>query len=152
MTTPLTDQEFQDILDALDHTQDSEKQRLLNQGLPTHQMNLDMELTPWLVDKVRASDDYAQNLYAAMCNRDWQELAVWPILKNETWSCSWRMAGGIVADLRGSGSYIDWYCSGIGAADHPTQKFVNESVVTDEIRQDLARIGWRPIDNTDEEL
>ena len=65
-------------------------------------------------------------------------------LKDEYWSCSWRSAGGIVAELRGQGDYIDWYCSGImgvGEADS-FQGYVSESTVTDEIRQDLFAIGW----------
>jgi hypothetical protein len=49
-----------------------------------------------------------------------------------------------VAELRGQGDYIDWYCSGImgvGEADS-FQGYVSESTVTDEIRQDLFAIGW----------
>ncbi len=77
-------------------------------------MEYDMRTSPWLCEKVRNSDTYAQNLYAAMCNTEWQKREVMPILRDETWSCTWRSAGGIVANLREQGDYIDWYCSGIG--------------------------------------
>ena len=92
---------------------------------------------------------YAQNLYAAMCNMRWQPQEVWSVLKDEYWSCSWRSAGGIVADLRNCGEgYMDWYCSGIVGedlpADHRAYKYVPEGEVTDEILSDLDRIGWRP--------
>jgi hypothetical protein len=97
------------------------------------------------------NDSYAQNVYSAMCNMQWQPQEIWPILKDEYWSISWRGAGDVVADLRGCGEdYIDWYCSGIGGeydkTNLLTQKgYVPEGVVTDEIREDFARIGWRPV-------
>ena len=116
----------------------------------------DLLSTQWILDKVRASDSYAQNLYAAMCNNEFQKLDVMPILKDEKWSCSWRSAGGIVADMQGKGDYIDWYCSGIAGGDEPDvyqqghdlqrKQYVPESVVTDEIHADLERLGWRVVD------
>ena len=98
----------------------------------------------WMLKKVVDNEIYAQNLYAAMCNNVFQPNQVWPRLKDEYWSCSWRSAGGIVADLRGQGDYIDWYCSGImGVGETDSfQGYVSESTVTDEIRQDLFAIGW----------
>lgn len=149
-TDSLTEAEALQILTQAQDNRQQWQQALRDQGAPTHQMDLDMELTPWLVAKVRASDTYAQNLYAAMCNQTWQEQAVWEILKNETWSCSWRSAGAIVAHLRGQGDYMDWYCSGMADLDRlaewQARGFVGESEITDEIRADLARIGWRPVD------
>jgi hypothetical protein len=116
-------------------------------------MEYDMRTCEWLLEKVRNSDAYAQNLYAAMCNNSFQRLEVFPILKDESWSCSWRYAGGIIADMRQEGDYIDWYCSGIrgtGNDDDPygedpqfeARSFVSECFVTDEIREDLERLGW----------
>jgi hypothetical protein len=56
------------------------------------------------------------------------------------------MAGGIVADIRNTAienwtkkeDYIDYYCSGM--ADR--EGYLSESVVSDEIRQDLLKLGW----------
>jgi hypothetical protein len=104
----------------------------------------DIRACAWMLKKVQDSETYAQNLYAAMCNNVFQRNEVWPRLRDEYWSCSWRSAGGIIAELRGQGDYIDWYCSGIfgvGEADS-FQGYVSESTVTDEIRQDLFAIGW----------
>ena len=100
-----------------------------------------------MLKKVVDNETYAQNLYAAMCNNVFQPNQVWPRLRDEYWSCSWRGAGGIVADLRGQGDYIDWYCSGIGGGlgngdETGIKGYVSESTVTDEIRQDLFAIGW----------
>jgi hypothetical protein len=109
-----------------------------------HNLEEDIRACAWMLKKIVDSETYAQNLYAAMCNNVFQRNEVWPRLKDEYWSCSWRSAGGIVADLRGQGDYIDWYCSGIigvGEADS-FQGYVSESTITDEIRQDLFAIGW----------
>lgn len=95
-------------------------------------------------------DRYAQNVYAALCNMRWQPAEVWPVLSEEYWSCSWRSAGGLVADLRNRGEdYMDWYCSGIGSGlgngDADGSKgYVPEGEVTDEIREDFAQLGWHP--------
>lgn len=116
-----------------------------------HNMEYDLLTTDWILEKVRASDRYAQNLYAAMCNRDFQKLEVLPILKEQTWGCSWRYAGGIIADMKQKGDYINWYCSGIGSGlgngdEDGTKGYVSESIVTEEIEEDLKTLGWIVLD------
>lgn len=123
-------------------------------------MYRDMQDANWFKHKVRASTSYAQNLYAALCNMQWQKIDVMPILTDEYWTVSWRSAGGIVADLRCQGDYLDWYCSGMGGiAAVPEdignedalqeamarRKYVSEGTVTDEIQADLEKLGWRPV-------
>jgi hypothetical protein len=130
-------------------------------------MEYDLRSTQWIIDKAK-DDAYAQNLYAAMCNNDFTKNDVWPILTEKRWSCSWRHAGGIIADMQGKGDYIYWYCSGIRDSkildddefraltkeqqEHYIQskKFVPESCVTDEIREDLLKLGWIVIDGSEE--
>jgi hypothetical protein len=69
--------------------------------------------------------------------------------------------------MRGEGDYIDWYCSGIRDAKELDdaefqaltkeqqqaylvgKSFVAESVVTDEIRADLLKLGWIVTDTND---
>lgn len=109
-------------------------------------MEYDLRTCDWILEKVRSSDTYAQNLYAAMCNRDFMKKDVFPILKNQTWSCSWRYAGGIIANMRQKGDYIDWYCSSYHDVDG-SKNYVAESVVTEEIRQDLLKLGWIVVDS-----
>jgi hypothetical protein len=117
----------------------------------------DITATAWFCEKIRTSDAYAQNLYSAMCNMRFMKLDVVPILKEDYWSASWRASGGIVARIQGKGDYMNWYCSGMGgfaAFDDETddkakeqfdaQGYVPEGVVTDEIREDLKKIGWIP--------
>lgn len=119
----------------------------------------DLRTSEWMCEKARKEEHYAQNLYAAMCNNDFIKREMWPLLKEQKWSCSWRYAGGIVAHMRQEGDYIDWYCSGIRneVSDEEYQamnreqqerylyyrnKFVPESVVTEEIENDLYNLGW----------
>ena len=120
-------------------------------------MEWDLRTTDWILKKVRASDVYAQNLYAAICNNDFQKLEVIPILTNKTWSASWRSAGGIIANMQEKGDYIDWYCSGIGNEEmgHGLNGargngYVSEMTVTDEIREDLKQLGWIVVDQNNE--
>ena len=112
----------------------------------------DMQAAAWFVAKMRDSESYAQNLYAALCNNDFQKHEVWPMLKNDTWSVSWRGAGSLVAELRDQGDYMDWYCSfqrlpatydaKEGEEYMARKQYVSEGTVTDEIREDLGRLGW----------
>lgn len=111
-------------------------------------MEHDLRTTGWMLDKVRTNDIYAQNLYAALCNNDFVKRDVYNVLTDKRWSCSWRRAGGIVADMRGEGDYIEWYCSGSSVGEdgtivHGTQP---EGHVTDEVRTDLGNLGWSVID------
>jgi len=137
-----------------------DEENLTDTDWQRNNMEFDMRSSDWMVAKVRESRVYAQHLYAAMCNNDFQQLEVLPILKDQRWSASWRSAGGIVADMRGEGDYIDWYCSGIrnnilledGEWESWTleqqtyykegEAFVGEGMITDEIKEDLKKLGW----------
>lgn len=107
-----------------------------------HNMEYDLLTTEWILEKVRASPEYAQHLYASLCNNTFVKNEIWPLIKEDKWSCSWRYAGGIIADMRQEGDYIDWYCSGITDDYTCSTGNVPESVVTDEIRKDLMKLGW----------
>lgn len=120
-------------------------------------LEYDLRTTDWILEKVRNSEAYAQNLYAAMCNNEFQKRDVMPILQDKTWSCTWRYAGGIIAHMRQEGDYMDWYCSGIrGSADEEDGmsdedikriKFMNEYFEPEgsvhwQIKEDLVKLGW----------
>lgn len=123
-------------------------------------LEYDLRSTDWVAEKC-ANEAYAQNLYAALCNNQFMKNDVWPLLQDKKWSCSWRYAGGIVADIREQGDYMDYYCSGIRDVEYDDELnkqwdgrgYVQESVVTDEIKQDLFKLGWLvvPYDNGDED-
>jgi hypothetical protein len=145
---------FQQMLEEHDRKFDDPASRVDN-------MEYDLLTTDWILEKARADDSYAQNLYAAMCNNEFIKLDVIPILTEKTWGCSWRYAGGIVADMQQEGDYIDWYCSGIRNYDYQDDpdspeelteeqkaraaifdKYVPEGKITQEIREDLQKLGW----------
>ena len=99
-----------------------------------HNLELDLLKTEYIVDKCKHSEVYSQNLYAALCNNRFFK-------DNEEWTCSWRMSGEIVADIRDMGEdYMHFYCSGIGSKN--IRGYVGESVITEEIREDLLKLGW----------
>ena len=79
-----------------------------------------------LIPKLQ-DDEYAKNLYRALCNMRWKHYNY-----VEPYSCSWRYAGGLVAKLRGKGeTYTHFYLSG------------NEGHVDAEISKDLHALGWK---------
>jgi len=160
-----TDTHTQEMIEYYKNSRIMTELRENDPAWKNNNMEYDLRSTDWILDKVRASEVYAQNLYAAMCNNEFQKLDVMPILKDEKWSCSWRYAGGIIADMRQSGDYIDWYCSGIKGNMYNdsdvelteemqqriaiTEKFIGEGYVTEEICSDLKRLGWIVIDYDD---
>lgn len=148
----------QDYLDMFLKTQRDSMSKFDDPESHVDNLEYDLRTNDWILEKVRNSEAYAQNLYAAMCNTDFIKNDVWPILTEKKWSCSWRYAGGIIADMRQEGDYIDWYCSGIKniltdaelkeltkdqlERYEITKQYVGEGNVTDEIRADLLKLGW----------
>jgi hypothetical protein len=153
----------QSYIDMWEQIKIDEANKIHDPAWQKDNMEYDLRSTKWICDKVKANDNYAQNLYAAMCNMQFQKLAVMPILKEQLWSCSWRHAGGIIADMREEGDYIEWYCSGIGSQDQgyglaavmpetdpDGRTYVPEGEVTEEVRIDLQQLGWVPVEWKDE--
>lgn len=154
--------ELAKLFDNMRHTEESEEWKKNN-------LEYDLRTTDWILEKVRSSDVYAQNLYAALCNNRYlkyllpnTEDNLVDVLKSglPKWSCSWRHAGGVIADMKQTGDYIDWYCSGIKETLTPeeiaeltpeqrhfydlSKKNVGEGHITDEVLEDLRRLGWIP--------
>lgn len=127
----------------------------------------DIRNSPEIMAKIRAEDNrYAQNLYASWCNMRWCPRDIIPALRQgekDLWSRSWRRAGAIVADLRNKGgNYMDYYCSGMrgglsfdGKDDDDYFErtgYQSESVVSEEILNDLNSIGWFPVPWNDDDI
>jgi len=168
------DPDDEDAFKMLEYYMDWKARVKEQQQDPAWQKNnleYDLLTTDWILEKVRTQTYYAQNLYAAMCNNQFQRNDVWPILSEQKWSCSWRHAGGVIADMQAKGDYIDWYCSGInndetemtpGDWDNLTLEqqtrikdsllFVREAVVTEEIENDLFELGWLVIKEDDRDI
>jgi hypothetical protein len=107
------------------------------------EMSRDRIVIDYLKDRSIATD-----FYGAMCNVDWypkrppvpeDELIIQRLRgeRDEYWSCSWRTAGGYIAEIRNMNhgtkeDYMDYYCAG------------NEGQVTDLVRECFDRMGWIP--------
>ena len=147
----------EDYLNMFKSFRQQDEENMIDPKWQKNNMEYDLRSTDWILAKVRDSDAYAQNLYAAICNNDFCKREMWPILKEEYWSASWRSAGGIIADMREEGDYINWYCSGIGGGlgngdEDGTKGYVSESVVTEEIKDDLYKLGWLVVESKDDTI
>jgi hypothetical protein len=156
----------EDYLDFFDKILEEHKHKFDNPESRVNNMEYDLLTTDWILAKVRDNESYAQNLYAAMCNMRFVRTELFPYLRQDPdkdlWSASWRYAGGIIADMRQEGDYIDWYCSGMGGlATYDVEegerymaakKYVPEGTITEEIEQDLLKLGWIPVPWDDDNL
>jgi hypothetical protein len=78
-----------------------------------------------LGDKIRSDDEVAAAMWSALANVDWYN----PELKLSV-EYSFRAAGDFIAEIRGIGHYMDWYCCGPYAQ------------VSDYIARSLKKEGW----------
>jgi hypothetical protein len=118
-------------------------------------LEYDLRTTDWILKLVHEDAVYAQNLYAALCNNSFKKLItddtpenILNVLKGniKPWSCSWRYAGGIIADMRQQGDYMDYYCSGI-VDDVNDVTSVPEGTVILQIRDHLKKLGWTVLED-----
>lgn len=156
------------MLDYFDSVENEKRMLENNEEWRKNNLEYDLRSTKWICDKAKQNEYYAQNLYAALCNNDFIKNDIWPLLEGKTWACSWRYAGGIIADMLEQGDYIDWYCSGSKGTyniddEHYNQltkeqqerylyvqnKFVSEGTITEEIEKDLKKLGWLVNKNND---
>lgn len=100
-------------------------------------------------DVIKYLDDrsIAILFYDALCNMEWVKVDILPEderimeklkgIDSSVWSCSWRYAGGIIADIRNKHynageDYMDFYCQG------------NEGVVDEIVSDCFSKLGWIP--------
>lgn len=135
-------QVFKELIAVYDMIRQKALERESDPNWKINNLEYDLRSTEWIVEKARTSNKYTQHLYAALCNNNFQKLDVMSILADSVWGCSWRYAGGIVANIRGEGDYTDWYCSGINTDDDRSNGHVPEGLITREIEQDFKSLGW----------
>lgn len=120
------------------------------EGYTDFDLGDDLRSSPYIKEKCKSSKSYAQNLYAALCNNVFQKIDVLTILYDRAWACSWRRAGSLISDIIDGGDYMDWYCSGINEPETLEHlRYVTEAHVTDEIKEDLKRLGWTILRNNE---
>lgn len=159
------DPEVKNMVEWYDNWDDLTRDREADPEWQKNNLEYDLRSSDWIAEKCR-DKLYAQHLYAALCNNEFMKNDVWPRLQDQRWSCSWRYAGGIISHIREEGDYIDWYCSGM-KYDYSQEEIdmmpedqrekckeimasVGEGIVTDEIKNDLFKLGWLVVESQDE--
>ena len=87
--------------------------------------DFEADLTAALGEKMKADDAFCSLVWGALSNVDWYH----PGDKTE-YSCSFRYAGGVVAEISGRGDYMTYYCSS------------PDGVVPEEIAHAMKKHGW----------
>ena len=85
-----TDKEALMMIEQYNDAKAQDEQKILSEEWKKDNLEYDLRSTPWICAKAKAKRQYAQNLYAALCNRDFMKLDVIPILKDQLWHCRCR--------------------------------------------------------------
>ncbi len=101
-----------------------------------HSLELELYQAKHLVRRCqRDPDGFARDLYRALCNVTWKHVD-----GVDTYSCSWRYAGGIVSTMAyGLDEHMMFYACG------------NEGTVSDDVLTELVKLGWEPTEDKDEQ-
>lgn len=71
-------------------------------------------------------DSFAAEVWSALASVTWHN----PSRNLLGYAYSFRSAGALIAEMRGEGHYMDWYCSGPYA------------IVSDYIAMSMKKLGW----------
>jgi hypothetical protein len=89
-------------------------------------LNFEQDLTELLGERMREDSAFACRVYGSLGNVEWQHAQA-------TYSCSFRYAGELIAEMRDQGEdYLDFYCSSPAG------------VVDSDVRAALGARGWTP--------
>lgn len=98
----------------------------------------ELRAAPEFLACLRLDKTFAHALYCALENQAWGGDG------KQTFTCSFRYAGGLVAELRELGEgYMDFYC---GWGPDSSWSCTIQPMVAEE----LAKLGWYPVEYPDE--
>lgn len=104
--------------------------RIIRNYQEDQSISFEVLLNKLFSEKVQ-NENFAKKLYDCLCNTIWYNKTT-----NDIYSCTWRYAGGIVADMRKKGeNYLDFYCQG----------FSDEGDYHQEIYEELNQNGFKAI-------
>lgn len=81
-----------------------------------------------LGERLKGDEGLCAALWGSITNMEWRHT------NGDEAGYSFRAAGDLIAAIRGSGDYMDWYCSGPAGCVSPL------------VREALAAEGWTPIE------
>ncbi len=79
----------------------------------------------YLGEEIRSDEQAARDLWSALANITWYHLE-----KRYEVGYTFRAAGHLIAEIRGEGSYIDWYLC------------ADAAIVSDKIARAMKKAGW----------
>lgn len=101
-------------------------------------LRVDLAADARFLDRI-GDDLFARAVYDSLCNSEYRKGD-----DRTRWSCSWRSAGGIVADLRDKGeSYIDFYLGEMLDGDGEAVDAETRRETYAEVMSHYMRLGWR---------
>jgi hypothetical protein len=81
-------------------------------------------------DAMKIDDEICMDIWSALANVDWTCRKT-----GETVGYSFRAAGSLIANIRGSGSYLDWYCASPSGSvsDYIAERMFEEDWVYEDL-------------------
>ena len=87
-------------------------------------------LKKYLGEEMKTNDELCVKVWSSLANVDWYYIRDTSALHMVSYS--FRAAGRLIAEIRESGNYMDWYCSG------------PDATVDGEVRRALRKEGFIP--------
>lgn len=87
--------------------------------------NFEEDIEILFSEQIKSDDEFCKELWSALTNIEWTNE------DGSNFSCTFRYAGALIADIRESGGYMDWYCSSEYAK------------VSEYIENKLNSFGWK---------
>lgn len=75
-------------------------------------------------ERIKQDSIFCKDIYSALTNLEWVQS------DGTVYGATFRYVGGLIADIREEGNYMDWYCC------------KGEGFASDEIQEAMSMKGW----------